>query len=202
MWTTFWDSYQSAIHSNAGISDIDKFNYLRSLLALDANAGLTISTYNYQQAVEILTKHFGNKQVIISKHMDALMKLEAVTFAKNLKDLRHIYDLTEAHVRSLRSLGIDSATYGALLSPVLLSKLPPELRLIVSRKVSESNLNLDDLLSTFEQELTARERISTQPSQRGHEKLSSQPYSQVHGPVAMISHAVTVSNCILPQVVP
>ena len=130
MWTTFWDSYQSAIHSNAGISDIDKFNYLRSLLdntALDAIAGLTISTYNYQQAVEILTKHFGNKQVIISKHMDALMKLEAVTFDKNLKDLRHIYDLTEAHVRSLRSLGIESATYGALLLPVLLSTQPPEL---------------------------------------------------------------------------
>ena len=160
MWTTFWDSYQSAIHSNAGISDIDKFNYLRSLLdntALDAIAGLTISTYNYQQAVEILTKRFGNKQVIISKHMDALMNLEAVTSDKNLKDLRHIYmyDLTEAHVRSLRSLGIESATYGALLSPVLLSKLPPELRLIVSRKVSESNLNLDELLSTFEHELTA-----------------------------------------------
>ena len=97
MWTTFWDSYQSTIHSNTGISDIDKFNYLRSLLdhaALDAIAGLTVSTTNYQQAVEILTKRFGNKQVIISKHMDALMTLEAVTSDRNLKDLRQIYDLT------------------------------------------------------------------------------------------------------------
>ena len=79
MWTTFWDSYQSTIHSNTGISDIDKFNYLRSLLdhaALDAIAGLTVSTTNYQQVVEILTKRFGNKHVIISKHMDALMTLE------------------------------------------------------------------------------------------------------------------------------
>ena len=70
------------------------------------------------------------------------MNLEAVTSDWNLKDLRRIYDLTQAHVQSLRSLGINSATYGTLLSHVLLSKLPPELRLIISRKVSESNLDL------------------------------------------------------------
>ena len=28
-WTTFWDSYKAAIHDNASLSDIDKFNYLR-----------------------------------------------------------------------------------------------------------------------------------------------------------------------------
>eukprot|EP00731_Ephydatia_muelleri_P014947 Em0008g667a len=173
MWTTFWDSYQSTIHSNAGISDIDKFNYLRSLLdhaALDAIAGLTVSTSNYQQAVEILTKRFGNKQVIISKHMDALMNLETVNSDRNLKDLRRIYDLTETHVRSLKSLGIESASYGALLSPVILAKLPPDLRLIVSRKVSDSNLDMDTLLSTFEEELTARERANSQLSRRSQEK--------------------------------
>lgn len=29
-WNTFWDSYDSAIHSNDGISDIDKFTTRRS----------------------------------------------------------------------------------------------------------------------------------------------------------------------------
>ena len=45
-WTTFWDSYQSAIHLNPDISKVDKFNYLRSLLdhtALDSIDGLTLS---------------------------------------------------------------------------------------------------------------------------------------------------------------
>ena len=86
---------------------VDKFNYLQSLLdhaALDAIAGLTVSNSNYQQAVEILTKRFGNKQVIISKHMDALMSLDAVNSDRNLKELRRMYDLTETHVRSLKSL--------------------------------------------------------------------------------------------------
>lgn len=47
-WTTFWDSYESAIHENNGLSDIDKFNYLRSLLertAYEAIAGLTLTAW-------------------------------------------------------------------------------------------------------------------------------------------------------------
>ena len=41
-WTSFWDSYQSAIHDNPELSNIDKFNYLKSLLgpgAIEAIAG-------------------------------------------------------------------------------------------------------------------------------------------------------------------
>ena len=31
-WASFWDSFDSAIHSNASLSGVDKFNYLNSLL--------------------------------------------------------------------------------------------------------------------------------------------------------------------------
>lgn len=82
-WTSFWDAYNSTIHSNAELSEVDKFNYLQSLLdhtALDAVAGLMLNSANYLQAVEILHKRFGNKQVIISKHMETLMNMDtAVT---------------------------------------------------------------------------------------------------------------------------
>ena len=173
-WSSFWDSYQSAVHFNPDLSNVDKFNYLRSLLdgaAFDAIAGLTLSSANYQQAIEIIRKRFGNKQVIISKHMDTLMNMDAISSDRNLRDLRRLYDNTESHVRSLRSLGIDAASYGALLSPVLLAKLPPELRLIVSRKVSDSNLDMAVLLATFEEELTARERANPQPIRRSQERV-------------------------------
>lgn len=49
-WTPFWDSYRSAIHDNPDLSDIDKFNYLNSLLessAAEAIAGLKITSSNY-----------------------------------------------------------------------------------------------------------------------------------------------------------
>lgn len=55
----FWDSYDSVIHQNSILTDIDKFNYLRSLLkgtARDAVSGLMLTAANYAQAIEILTK--------------------------------------------------------------------------------------------------------------------------------------------------
>ena len=98
------------------------------------------------------------------------MSMEPISSDRNLRDLRRLYDHTESHVRSLKSLGIEAASYGALLSPVLLAKLPPDLRLIVSRKVSNSNLDMDALLTTFEEELTARERANPQVSRRNGDK--------------------------------
>ena len=31
-WTSFWDSYESALHNSWDLTDVDKFNCLRSLL--------------------------------------------------------------------------------------------------------------------------------------------------------------------------
>ncbi|XP_065895078.1 uncharacterized protein [Dysidea avara] len=56
-WTTFWESFDSSVHSNRDLSDIDKFNYLNSLLtgtAREAVAGLSLTSANYGEAVAIL----------------------------------------------------------------------------------------------------------------------------------------------------
>ena len=65
--------------------------------------------------------------------MDILFNVEAVTSQHNLKGLRHIYDLVEFHVQSVKSLGVSPNSYGTLLSSVLLNKLPLEMWLITSR---------------------------------------------------------------------
>lgn len=162
-WTTFWDSYESSIHKNPSLSDIDRFNYLRSLLehsALDAISGLSLTSTNYHEAIEILRRRFGNKQQIIARHMDILLNVEAVTSQHNLKGLRHLYDLVESQVRSLKSLGVSPDSYGALLSSVMLNELPSEIRLIASRKVDEESWSLDALLKVIEEEIRARERTT------------------------------------------
>lgn len=86
------------------------------------------------------------------------MTVEAVTSEQNLKGFRRLYDEVESYMRILRALGVASESYGALLSSVLLKKLPPELCLIVSRKVSDSELDMDSLLKIVEEKLIARQR--------------------------------------------
>ena len=159
-WISFWDSYNSAIHQNTELADIDKFNYLKSLLeksAADAIAGLALTTANYEEAILILKKRFGNKKQIIGRHMDLLLNADAVTSDQNLKGLRQLYDHVESHVRSLKSLGVTSENYGSLLASVLMNKLPHELKLIITRK-REEDWNLDSILGEIEKEIEARER--------------------------------------------
>ena len=56
-WTPFWDSYDSAIHRNSSLTEINKFNYLRSLLrgtARESVAGLMLTAVNYDEAMGVL----------------------------------------------------------------------------------------------------------------------------------------------------
>ena len=70
--------------------------------------------------------------------MDILLLLDPVVSA-SARPLCHLYDHIEANILGLKSLGVDSKTYDSLLSPVLLNKLPQDIRLIASREISESD---------------------------------------------------------------
>jgi len=151
---------------------VDKFNYFKSLLkdaAHDAIVGLTLTAAHYHEAVEILRKRFGNRQLIIARHMEILLGIEPVTADNYLRYLWYLFDTTESHIRSLKSLGVQPEMYGSMLASVLLTKLPPNLRLIVSRDMSYyDEMAIGKLLKMFE-EIVAREResnSSTLPAER------------------------------------
>ena len=74
-----------------------------------------------------------------------------------MRGLRRLYNEVETNVRSLKALGVEQATYGAMLTSVLLTKLPPEIILIATRKASSGDLDLETLQRVFEEELAARE---------------------------------------------
>jgi len=60
------------------LTNIAKFNYLVTQLegaTSCATAGLLITKDNYQAAVDILIKRFGEPQQIIASHMDELLKI-------------------------------------------------------------------------------------------------------------------------------
>ena len=162
-WTSFWDSFEAAIHNNEQLSSIDKFNYLRTLLegpAAAAVAGLSLTSSNYTEAVAVLKKRFGNKQLIISAHMDMLMNLEGVSSGQNLKAIRELHNDVESHVRSLQSLGVPSSSFGAMLASVIMNKLPHDLRLAVSKEITDGEWDLKKVMAVVEKEIDARERAA------------------------------------------
>jgi hypothetical protein len=139
-WQGFWDQFQVAIHSNTRISDIDKFNYLKGCLkgeSLSGVSGLTLNSENYQEAIEILKGRFGNEQILISAHMESLLRISKIASRDNIKELRMLYNHVESCVRNLKSLKLDTSGYGSLLIPILKDRLPDEITMIISRKFGE-----------------------------------------------------------------
>ena len=59
-----------------------------------------------------------------------------------MKALRKLYDHIEIKVRSLKSLGIDFAQYGTLLIPTVMTKVPEEIRLQITKKIRKGKLGV------------------------------------------------------------
>ena len=105
---------------------------------------LFLSSDNYDSAVEILEQRFGQTQQIISAHMEEILKLQPCQTDRP-SSLRFLYDKLSVHVRGLASLGVSPQEYGSLLIPIIMSKLPNEIR----RKSTNEVWKIDELLDTI-----------------------------------------------------
>ena len=138
----FWDSFRSSVHDNPSLSLIDKFNYLRTLTenpAYSTIAGLSLTEANYETALELLQKRYGQKQTIINSHIDTILKIQPLYNNADVTQLWKFYDTVEQHCRGLQALGVDSSSYGTILVNILLQRLPENIKLIISRKMGESS---------------------------------------------------------------
>ena len=157
-WQSFWDSYESAIRTNQTLSDFQRFTYLKSLLkyeALQTVSGFAITNVNYCKAVALLHERYGQKHRIVQTYMQALLDLPAPM--NTISSLRTFYDKTESYIRGLESLDQMESSYGALLVPVNLKKIPEEIRKNITREHGSSNWSLSDLRKCLLKELNVME---------------------------------------------
>ncbi|GIX71316.1 uncharacterized protein CEXT_317981 [Caerostris extrusa] len=150
----FWPQFTSVIHDNHNLNDIEKFNYLKTLLtdsALIAISGLPFTADNYKKAIDILTDRFGKTDILISTHMNVLLSLEPVRNSSDVSTLRKLYDKITIQIRCLESLKVDINSYGNLLLPILYKCIPNDLVLRFNRQNSESEATVTSLLSCIKE---------------------------------------------------
>ena len=160
-WKAFIEAFDATIDIRVNISPIEKFTYLRGFLsgdALQTIQGMPLTQDNYKNAKDMLEKRYGNPQLIVSSHMNALLKLDKVVSTR-AKELRELYNKVEINTRALRSSGISTEHFGALLIPVVLEKLPNIVRLQISRKLGSNNWSIEDFMESINDEITARENF-------------------------------------------
>ena len=156
-------------------------------------AGLTLNSDNYKEAVDILKDTFGNEQVLISAHMESLLRINKITSRHNGKGLRMLYNHAESCVRNIKSLKLDTSGYGSLIISILKERLPDEITMITSRKFSEQIWTLYKVMEHFNSELRAQENCITPPSNKSvHESHRKGGYYTTSGLFGQTSEVACV----------
>ena len=151
--SSFWDSFREAIHENNYLKNITKFNYLISYPKWPAKAaisGILITESNSLEAVELLQKRFGNKQILITPNIDQLLSISPANNINEIQKIRQVLDKVESTVRNLKYLDIDTTQYGPVLIPIVMNKLPETIRPDITRSMFESQeWDVDALLEVL-----------------------------------------------------
>ena len=90
--------------------------------------------------------------------MEALIKVPGVSSERDIRSLRKLVDSIDSNVRSLKTLGIDFKQYGSLLIPMVVGKIPEEIRLEITKNMGKDNWGLELVLDIMRSEIEARER--------------------------------------------
>ena len=155
---SFWIRLNRQIHRNPSLSEVQKFNYLKSLLHDDASqtiAGFSMTNTNYEKAISLLQERYGQTHKVIQTYMQALLDIPQPL--NTVDSLRNYYDKMETFVRGLESLGQTDDTYGSLLVLIILNKLPGEIRKNLAREHKSTNWILSDLRIAIRNELDIME---------------------------------------------
>ena len=155
-WQSFWDSFETAVHRKPSLNGIQKFNYLKAQIKNEAlHLIMGFPTYeqlrNYEQAVTLLKDRCGQTHKVINAHMQALLDTRSPN--GQLEDLQKFYDTLETHIRGLASLGKAQESYGDLLIPIILGKLPNDVRKNLAREHETLDWTIDQLRNALQKEL-------------------------------------------------
>ena len=183
--TSFFDKFLAVVDGSE-LPAVTKFTYLQSLLTGEALAsinGLTVTDDSYPVAKEILTKRYGRKERIIFSHIQTLLSLQVDCRKSN--GLWSLYDSLQSHVRCLESLGVSGDTYGVILTPLILSRLPQEIRMEWVREGEGRESDLAFLLDFLFREIKRRERSET--FDKSHEMKNQRLNDQTKKPAPSVA---------------
>ena len=160
----FIKSFEISVDST-GLPDIQKFNYLKSLLKGDAAnliAGLELSDCNYDVAKTLLKNRYGSERRLKRSHIRSLLSIDCC-HAKDATAYRSFVDSANKHIRGLESLGMKSEDYKDFLCEILIDHVPNRIKMEWA-ELSDDKMNLINLLKLIENEAKKFElvRNSTQ----------------------------------------
>jgi hypothetical protein len=124
-WICFADTFQSLIHLNDSLNDLQKLHYLKSSLSSEAAQliqTLELTSTNYNVAWGLLEKRYKNDRLIVQKHIKSMFDLPYVD-KETATNLRQLLDGVSKHMSALTALKQPTEHWDALVVHLITSKL-------------------------------------------------------------------------------
>lgn len=177
-WLEYRDTFESLIHNNESINQIQKFHYLRASLSGNASQvikSIEFSANNYTIAWEVLCDRFNNHRLLVYNHVKMLMELEPIG-KESPEKIRKLIDNVSKHLRALNQLNQPTDQWDTLIIYMITTKLDTTTSREWEQKKAGNDLptlndlkqflkNRADLLETLE--LNSNEKPKVQRS-RSH----------------------------------
>ena len=174
--TTFWELFETTIHNNPHLTNVQKFAYLRPLLTDKANecvAGIRQSHGNYVILVDTLKQAFAKPELVIDSHLHALTNLSPVTKSNDFGSLRRQHDIIQSHISSLSSLGVLEETYSKMAMPLIIKSLPTRLQFKLTELLEDpAKRNLKAVMTALLNNIEIGERCNSLTNKAGDSNSS------------------------------
>ncbi|XP_031340893.1 uncharacterized protein LOC116169002 [Photinus pyralis] len=124
-WIEFREIFNSLIHSNEELNDVQRLHYLKSSLTGDASQvikSLQFSAGNYQVAWKAICARYDQPRMLIRNHLRSILDLESCVKEAS-PALRKISDALFKHVTALRSLASDAQLFETTIIYIMSHKL-------------------------------------------------------------------------------
>ncbi|CAK9801781.1 hypothetical protein ANTQUA_LOCUS3006 [Anthophora quadrimaculata] len=149
MWITFKDAFNTLIHTQSGLSKIQKLHYLRLSLSGKAESAIgafSITDDNYEAAWNHLREIYDNKRALVLRHAALLRDTPAMPDDSS-DSIRDLANHMQTHIRSLQALGRSPDDIANdLLASILISKMGTDTRKSWERTLSDTEVpKIDDL---------------------------------------------------------
>lgn len=163
-WSSYIDLYNSLIHNNSNLSQIEKFQYLITSLSKEPAAllkSIPVIGDNYLLAYSSLVGRYQNKRRLATNYWQAIVNLAQIKVV-SAKGLRCLIDTFTENVAALQMLGFPTVHWDFILFSMLVEKLDFSLRARFERLHNESDEipTFNELKSFIAQEANALEMIN------------------------------------------
>ena len=191
-WPSFWDQYNSTVHSRTSLSKVLKFSYLRQSLTgepYDLIKMVQVTDANYDTAVKLLQNRYSDQGMVLCETMDALYRAPSMR-KDDITSLRRLLVTFTEKALGLRNVGVKDGWL--FLAHTLRQKLDADTRRAydlyqndkkrwkiitattpppdptVAPTTAELDREYDDLMAFLTERVQVWERSTTKATSSGH----------------------------------